>query len=143
MMRQTVRLFAPLAALVLLSHVLAGSAQTAQKGSGKTTVIEVHNGFVSPSTLAIPRGTTVILQNYSGRFMNVNFTRGQPAGKSCSAPDSSRPPEGDYPSLNISPAGKTSFCLLAPGTYYFTVLREGPWGLGTVPAYGTIIVREE
>ena len=51
------------AALAFLANALVGPAQTAQKNSGKAVVIEVLDGFVSPSILVIQPKTTVIWEN--------------------------------------------------------------------------------
>ncbi len=131
------------AALVLLANAPVGPAQTAQKNSGKTVVIEVLDGFVSPSILVIQPKTTVIWENDLNKFMNLNFSKGGLVKRSCSDAAGFRPDVGDGPTSNMPPGGSARLCFTNPGIYYFIVTPQGALTLGTQPALGTIIVQTE
>ena len=128
------------AALVLLANAPVGPAQAAQKNSGKTIVIEILDGFVSPSIVAIEPETTVVWENITENFVNVNFVMGAQVEKPCSVPTDFELSGGAYQTASLPPGGTAKLCLVTPGTYNFIVIPPGALVLGSQPALGTIIV---
>jgi hypothetical protein len=139
MNRQSLKRFVPLAAAVLLSaHMATGPVGAAAQGSGATQVIEILDSQVSPSTVVVRPNTTVIWDNGQFKDVLVNLRSKNPIKRSCADPDESGETN---PQLSISPIGKGSLCLSAPGTYYHVTAPQGSLPLGVRPAHGTIIVR--
>ncbi len=139
MNRQSLKRFVPLAAAFLLSaHLAGGPVGAAAQTSSGTLVIEVLDSQVSPSTVVVRPNTTVIWMNQVFREVQVNLRAEHLIKRSCADPNGSGETN---PSLNLSPTGKGSLCLSAPGIYYHVSAPEGSLPLGVRPAYGTIIVR--
>ncbi|MFQ5693965.1 MAG: hypothetical protein ACE5IM_13095 [Nitrospinota bacterium] len=124
----------------------AGPAQPArlsQKGPGKTVVIEVLDGLVSPDIVVIGRGGTVVWQNVTDWWVRVNFNwEAQPATP-CAAAKGGKAAEALHPSTVITPGGRVSLCFAVPGTYYYLALPDGNLDFGTPPARGIIVVQDD
>jgi len=139
--------------LVVLLAVGVNGVLAQQEGhEGKvphqtTRIISLAGGNVSPSTLEINRGDTVIWFAADQPAM-VYFAEGTPVKLACVAPTRFKlNEEGAYTSGLIPPGGTASLCFVEAGTFDYGVFFRGGVEAGgrvapspAVPA-GRIIVR--
>ncbi|MFQ5694121.1 MAG: hypothetical protein ACE5IM_13920 [Nitrospinota bacterium] len=144
MKRKLIQTFVSVVAGVsVLAMASGGFAQSERKGFRKTVVIDILEGFISASEVAIQTGTTVVWHNATNRFVDVNFSTGQEVRDSCVAPIGFELERGVYQAANITPGGVASLCFVKPGAYHFSAIPQGTLTFGWRSSPGTIIVRRD
>ncbi|MBI3989041.1 MAG: hypothetical protein HY347_05435 [candidate division NC10 bacterium] len=111
---------------VSVNGVLAEQEGHEGKVPHKTSkVISLAGGTVSPETLEITRGDTVIWFAVDQPAM-VYFSEGTPVKLACVAPTRFRLNEEEaYTSGLIPPGGTASLCFVEPGTFNYAVFFRG------------------
>ncbi|MFQ5912985.1 MAG: hypothetical protein ACE5JS_07370 [Nitrospinota bacterium] len=136
-------LLSAVAVFSLLALSADGIAQTKLKGFGKTIVIDILDGYVSPSDVAIQRGTTVIWNNATQRDVAVNFGMGDQVKRACVAPSGFVLSGNVYAAPGLRPGATASLCFVVAGSYEFTAAYQGAaGGEGREVPRGTITVKE-
>ncbi len=130
------------AVVSLLALSANGFTQSKLKGFGKTVVIDILDGFVTSSELAIERGTTVVWHNATNRLVSVIFGQGDQVKQACVAPTGFSLQGKVYSAEGLRPGAVASLCFVQPGTYHYTAAFLGAsGGEGREVPRGTITVR--
>jgi hypothetical protein len=108
-------------------HVLciAGTVRAEQKNdkeSVKVLVLQNKPFGVTPGTLSVKKGTTIIWFNKDPEPVTIAFD--QPLGPACKLPVNFYSSlEGNFETGLIPQSGIASLCIVIPGTYDFKVWR--------------------
>ncbi|MFQ5912920.1 MAG: hypothetical protein ACE5JS_07035 [Nitrospinota bacterium] len=134
----------PAIALVALMAMASGGfaqKEDVVQDTGKTFLLNILQGQMSDTEIAVERGTTVIWRNSTGKFIDVNFGMGKQVKQACVAPVGFKLANGGYNAEGIPPGGIASLCFVKTGTFRYTVnVQGGPGGEGTPPPTGLVAV---
>ncbi len=130
-----------LIALLVLTVAVTGLAFVAYSAEqAKTKMILIGSaGGISPRTVTVAKGTTVVWLNNSNDNASIYFSKGKEVEAVCAAPSRfSLDSEGKYNSGPLPQGGTASVCFIEAGKYSYEVVGQKVGGLkGT----GTITVK--
>jgi plastocyanin len=130
-------------ALVVLALAVTGLALVAsaqhEKMTGKSKMIIITEGAISPKTATIPKGTTVIWLNNANGNVNIFFAKGKEVEAVCAAPTRfALDADGKYNSGAIPRGATASICFLEAGKYDY---KATGFERGTLTVEGRIVVK--
>lgn len=130
-------------ALVVLALAVTGLAFVAsaqhEKMTGKSKMIILTEGAVTPKTATIAKGTTVIWLNNAVGNVNIFFSKGKEVEVVCTSPTRfALDADGKYNSGAIPQGATASICFLEAGKYDYTVTG---FERGTVTIQGRVTVK--
>jgi plastocyanin len=126
-----------LIALLVLTLAISSLGIVAYAAKSRMIILG-GSGVVSPKTLTIAKGDTVIWLNNSSAEGTVFFSKGKDVEAVCAAPSRfAMDAEGKY-YANIPQGGTASLCFVEAGKYQYMAVREKTAGGN---AEGTIIVK--
>ncbi|MDH7500244.1 MAG: hypothetical protein QHH30_07640 [candidate division NC10 bacterium] len=124
-------------ALLVVTFVVAGLAYAAEQAKPK--VVIVSGTGISPKTLTIAKGTTVIWLNSADDAVSIFFSKGKEVEAVCAAPSRfALDSEGKYNSGALPQGATASVCFIEAGKYQYDVVGQKVGGL---KASGTIVVK--
>ena len=110
-------------AIALLVLTLAVGSLAFVASAAKTQMVMLTASGISPKTLTIEKGTTVVWVNNSNANLGLFFSRGKEVEAVCAAPTRfALDADGNYNSGGIPQGGTASLCFLEAGKYTYTVV---------------------